>query len=261
MFRTSFLAAALFAAAWPAGADEPRSVDVDGTAFVVTFASGQVLRSPDIVGATLTISTSRGILRLRIDAVERDPDSVKGPVWLHDFAIQAADGSWQRMCEAGPDGRRQGFPLSGQPRADGRLEPAEPGIFELVCTAGARGKCVRFGYLPWIDTAMLDLYNACVRMVRADYCGDGEASTRDGTRIDLYDDRGIQRPDNDPADSFEAGWTADGATCVARTRIPENISLSQLAEACPRLKGRVGAVCTEENARTLGAQLFNRSRP
>lgn len=261
MYRNLLAATAFLLAIWPAIADEPKSVEVEGTAFLVTFTSGRTVRSPDIVGATLTISTSRGVLRLRIDSVERDPDAVEGPVWLHNFSVQAADGSWQTMCEAGPDGRRQGFPLSGRPHTDGRLQAAEPGIFELVCTAGARGKCVRLGYLPWADDAKRDLYNACVRLMRADYCGDGTATTRDGTRIDLYDDHAIQKPTNDPSDSFEAGWTADGAVCVARTRVKENVSLPQLVEACPRLKDRIGEGCTEESARGLGAQLFNRSTP
>jgi hypothetical protein len=85
------------------------------------------------------------------------------------------------------------------------MEPAKPGIFEIVCTSGARGKCVRLGYLPWVSAAMRDIYYACVRLVRADYCGDGEATTRDGMRIDLYDDRDVQQSDRDPLQEFEGG--------------------------------------------------------
>jgi hypothetical protein len=262
MFRASLVIATMLGLIVPsAHADELKSIEVDGTAFVVTFADGRLLRSPDLVGATLAIATSQGVIGVRIDAVERDPDAVEGPIWLHSFSIQTADGSWMTMCDPGPDGRRQGFPLAGRPGADGTLEAAEPGTFELVCTAGARGKCVRFGYLPWRDAAMRDLYNSCGHMVRADYCGDDSPTTRDGTRIDIYDDRGIQKPDNDPADMFEAGWTANGAVCVRHARVKENISLPYLVEVCPRLKERVGEMCTEAKARELGAQLFNRSRP
>ena len=91
------------------------------------------------------------------------------------------------------------------------MEIAPPGKFELSCTAGVRAKCVRFGYLPWRDYGTRQLFNACIRMMRADYCGDGQATTRDGTLIDIYDDLGMQKLDEISACAFEAGWTADGA--------------------------------------------------
>jgi hypothetical protein len=236
-----------------------RGVEVDGTEFKVTLSDGRALRSSELVGATLDIGTRYGLVRLYINTVERDPDARYSPVWLHTFSIVAADGSSRNLCEAGPDGRQQGFPLAMRPRADGAMEPTEPGVFELVCTAGARGKCVRFGYLPWISAAMRDMYNACVRMVRADYCGDGKGTTRTGTMIDYYDNRGIQQPANDARFEFEAGWTATGAVCVRHVRIKDNISLEELAASCPRLRTRLGSACTEDNARALGATVFVRS--
>jgi ADYC domain len=262
-FGRRCLTAALLAGGLPltTGAAELQSIDVDGTEFRVTLTDGRVLRSAELVGATLTISTSGGTMRLRIDVVERDRETAIVPVWLHSFSTEAADGSRQPLCDPGPDGGRQGFPLAGRPRSDGAMEPAEPGIFEIVCTSGARGKCVRFGYPPWVSAAMRDIYNACVRTIRADYCGEGEGTTRDGMRIDLYDDRGIQKSDSDPTRDFEAGWTAAGAVCVRHVRVKENISLEGLAASCPRLRDRVGTTCTEELARALGATLFVRSLP
>jgi hypothetical protein len=240
---------------------EPRSVEVDGTEFKVTLSDGHTLRSAELVGATLTIGTSGGLVRLRIDAVERDPDAKNQPVWLHSLSTEAPDGAFHNLCEAGPDGRRQGFPLAFKPGPDGAFEPPEASLFELVCTAGARGKCVRFGYLPWASEAMREVYNACVRMVRADYCGEGEGTTRNGTLIDYYDAADIEEPARDPRFEFEAGWNAAGAVCVRRVRIKENISLEKLAASCPRLRDRLGTTCTEENARALGATVFVRSLP
>src|SRR5262249_33548919 len=124
---------------------------------------------------------------------------------------------------------------------------------------------IRFGYRPWEAGAdgrsQRDLYNACIRMVRADYGGQGDGTTRNGTLIDIYDALGIQQPDMDDEDEFEAGWDLYGAVCVRHARIKENVSLEQLERQSPRLRGRTGAVCTEEFARAHGAQLFNRSRP
>src|SRR5687767_1020573 len=94
-----------------AEAAELRSVEADGTEFKVMLSDDRVLRSRELVGAVLTIGGARrGPMRLRIDAVERDPDAKRGEVWLHTLSTQAADGSWQNLCDPGPDGRRQGFP-------------------------------------------------------------------------------------------------------------------------------------------------------
>jgi hypothetical protein len=108
---------------------------------------------------------------------------------------------------------------------------------------------------------MLRLYNTCTRMVRADYCGGGDGTTRNGMSIDLYDDRSIQTPDNDPTQEFEAGWTENGAVCVRHVRVKENTSLNALAKSCPRLREHLGSDCTEASARALGAIVFNRSAP
>ena len=42
---------------------------------------------------------------------------------------------------------------------------------------------------------MIDWYNACIRLLRADYCGDGRPFTRDGTLVDIYDHLGGHRSD------------------------------------------------------------------
>jgi hypothetical protein len=265
--KTSVLCFALACGlAGPAAAQSVslKSVEVQATEFKVTLADGRVLRSRDLVGARLVIAMGGQAVRVRIDGVEPDPDARNGEVMLHTFSAELADGTWQNVCDPGPDGRRQGFPVAGRPRPDGMLEPAEPGVFELACTSGALGKCIRFGYRPWAFAQGLELrevYNACIRMVRADYCGNGTPTTKDGMRIDIYDDLGIQKPENEGETDFEAGWTEEGAACVRHVRVKENASLESLVAACPRLKDRVGPACTEEAARKFGARLFNRSRP
>jgi hypothetical protein len=265
MIRTLLLAAAallpaIFApAAAQSGAVTVTAVAAEGTQFRLTLSDGRVLRSPELEGAVLTVQTEAGPRRVRLATVERDPDAKSGDVWLHRMLVEQPDGSLVDLCGEGPDGRRQGFPLASRMHPDGRTETTAPEVFELVCSGGARAKCVRFGYLPWRGAAEAATYNACLRMVRADYCGDGAGTTRDGMSIDLYDDQGVQKPDMAPDQAFEAGWTAQGAVCVAHVRVKENTSLDALARACPRLAGRLGAGCTEGAARGLGAVIFNRS--
>jgi hypothetical protein len=242
-----------------------KAIDVDGTRFRVALVDGRTLYSADLVGATLSIVLGGRVTRVRIDGVERDPRSQHGDVWLHDFSTPDDAGGWRPLCMPDRDGRRQGFPIAGRAGRDRRIAPAEPGVLELTCTGGALAKCIRWDYRPWAAAAdgrpLRDIYDACVRMVRADYGGDGEGTTRNGMRIDLYDDVGIQAPAGDPIDAFEAGWSADGAVCVHHVRVKENTSLAVLEEKHPRLKGRTGAICTEAFARAHGAVIFNRSPP
>jgi hypothetical protein len=252
----------LLSAACPAHAAAPAPIlDVVGTEFRLTLPGKAVARSRDLVGAVLTLSNG---LSIRIDAVEGDPDDGQGHILLHTFAVRGDDGAWANLCEPGPDGRQQGFPLSGRFLPDGRLVGGPAGSFEIVCSSGAQGKCARFGYKPWLAAPdgrpLRDHYNACVRMVRADYCGDGNGTTRDGTAIDLYDRLGLQRSEAAPGMSFEAGWGPDGAACIAHVRVPENVTLDRLHAACPRLTQRPsGPACTEAEAAALGALIFNNS--
>src|SRR5262249_52952547 len=135
-----------------------------------------------------------------------------------------------------------------------------PHAFSLTCTSGAQGKCVRFGYKPWKQapdgTSLWDHHQACTRLLRADYCGDGTAHTRDGTMVDLYDRYAIQAEEPLPGMSFAAAWDAAGAVGVRRPRIPALISLEALARACPRLASRLGEACSEDEPHAL---LFDRS--
>ena len=189
-----------------------RSVEAVGTSFVVTLQSGRVLHSPDLVGAVLSIVVGDATVRLRIVGIERDPldkrpgVATEDAVWLHSLSVEGPDGAWRNMCQPGPDGRTQGFPLAGQSAPDATMREAAPGVFELVCSAGAQGKCVRFGYRPWAGTPdgtpLRAMYNACVHMVRGDYAGENSPKTRNGMLIDIFDSWNIQESVADPAMVF-----------------------------------------------------------
>jgi ADYC domain len=174
-------------------------------------------------------------------------------VVLHHFVVRDRDGGQVDLCDPDADGRSLGFPI-----------PNDRGGFDLTCTSGAVGKCVRWGYRPWEERPggppLKALHQACVHMARADYGGDGYGSTRDGTLIFFCDRFGIHACGQGALMGFEAGWGRDGATCVARPRIPGH-TLEQLAERYPQLKPRLGAGCTEDGARSDPATLlFNRSQ-
>lgn len=237
-----------------------RSVAVERTAFRITLADGRVLSGNDLVGVTFTMADGRGgQVPVRIDAVQTDPRDPAGEITLYSFSVaDPATGARRDLCEPDPYRERWGFPVTFG--MDGA--PLPDGAFAIVCTGGARAKCLRFGYKPWgpdmAGVPARTLYDACVHMVRADYCGDGKGYTRNGTTIDLYDRFGIQKDEPMAGMRFEAGWGPQGAVCVAHTRIPENGTLDDLLAACPRLRqAPTGEDCTEASA--SGALLFNKS--
>ncbi len=246
--------ALLGAPSWSGAQTKPAVsfIAVEGTEFVVTLGSGRVLRSKDLIGAVVDVRFEGEKAKLRITGAEPDPTEPSGTVWLHTVEAPQADGSWANFCTPGPDGRQQGFPLRDA-----------AGGLEFTCTSGALGKCVRFGYRQWTTgpdgTSLAPLHAACVRMVRGDYGGQGQAFTKNGMLIDIYDPLGIQTLDGPQGQAFEAGWTPAGAVCVHHVRVKENVTLAQLEAGFPQLRGRTGAVCTEGFARQNGAILFNRS--
>jgi len=237
-----------------------QGVAVEGTAFRVMLSDGRIIPQDQLPGTILAIGDGTGRQRrIRIDAVERDARDAAGEVVLYTLSEQdPTSKEWRNLCLPDPDGRRLGFPLVGTFTPSGRYEAA-PGRILITCTGGAEGKCVRFGYKPWAkgpgDVPLAPYYQACVRLVRADYCGDGVGHTRDGTPIDIFDRIGIQRDEIAPGITFEAGWGPDGAICVRHTRLRDVLDEGALAAQCPRLAGSMGATCDE----TTPALLFNRS--
>jgi hypothetical protein len=260
------LAALSFAACGKETGPEPSefvSLAVRGTSFEAVDSKGKTWGSKDLVGAVLNVRLGMSAARIRIDAVSPDVGG-SSEVLLHKFSTSSADGKWHSLCNPTPDGRTVGFPLRGRWSANGQLEDSGPGHFEIVCAAGAQGKCVRVGYRPWErlpdGSPALRLFNACIRMFRADYSGRGVPTTEDGTVIAFFDKFGINiQPIDEPFD-FEAGWDDRGAVCVHHPRIRRNVSLKQIEQSSARLRGRTGEGCNQESAETLGALIFNGSR-
>ncbi len=247
------LAAMLAAAAAPAMSFAQGRLTAEGTEFVLLMADGRALRSAELVGATLRVSARGRAIDVTIRSVEDDRDAVGGRVVLHHLVVKDQGGKPVDLCAPDAQGRSRGFPVP-----DGR------GGFDLTCTSGAIGKCIRWGYRPWEEQAggppLRDLHQTCVYMTRADYGGDGSTATREGTIVFVCDRFGVRRCDVEAPLAFEAAWGVAGAICVARPRIPELVSLAQLAVRYPRLETRLGPACSEESARRdPAALLFNRS--
>ncbi len=236
------------------------NVKVVGARFEVRDASGRLLPQDEVVGATFNGADALGRpIQLLVRSVQTDPTDKESEILLYELmAENPQTGEWSNICGPAPDGSTSAFPVEGVSEAISGSRS-----FTLTCTSGAIGKCVRMGYKPWKmknGESLRDYHEACVRMMRADYCGDGLGRTRNGTLINLYDRIGIQTPDPEPQ-AFEAAWGKDGAVCVRKTRIEEIATLADIVAACPqRLKSHTGSACDENRAgKNPQALLFNRS--
>jgi hypothetical protein len=262
------VAAALLAVAHPlasvaAQPDDVLSVvGVVGTSLKLATANGATVDGLQLAGRTVVVGQSGAEQRFRIVGVQRDPR--QPDLLLHEVEALGADGAWRNACLPDADGQRLLVFIAGYFTPGGEHVP-DPKRVSVSCTMGVQAKCLRNGYRYWDDRRGAGtgepLYQACTRMFRADYGGDGDGWTRNGTPIDLYDVYGIQHPEPASDLEFEAAWGPGGALCVNHTRVADRINLATLLQRYPRLAAMPsGEQCTEEWARRQpGVVLFNKS--
>jgi hypothetical protein len=194
-------------------------IALNGSELVGVARDGQPISGADMVGTTLSGQLSDGsTLPLRIDAAA-PLDGANADVWAYSISYKA-EGGWAPLCTSAT----QAIPLagtwnlaSGVPGAGSWSESSDS--FTLACRGAALAKCVELGYKPWktVDGVLLrDHHQACTRMVRADYCGDGRSWTADGTPINLYDNVGLQA--DEASWAVDAAWSPEGAVCVGSIR-------------------------------------------
>lgn len=219
----------------------PLPAAVEGTSLVVVAADGRRVTGRALVGAIVVGSDPASVEdAFRIDAVGVDPDDAE--IVLYTLSSRnPRTGAWRPHCVPDARGVAGAFFLSGSWDDSGTHRRDDR--FSVTCTSGAIGKCVRYGYKPWKTAAdgrsMWDYHQACTRLVRADYCGNGLTHTREGVQIEI-----LSRfaPEEEPGTDLvpEAAWDAGGATCVARPRLT-TWSLDRIEAECPeRLRGRTG---------------------
>jgi hypothetical protein len=206
----------------------PSGVMPDGT--LVGVSGTGALTGNGIVGSKWTGGLSDGTtVRLRIEEAQRLQDD-NVDLWSYRFSVSAR-GVTLPLCVdsaghavfadtvGGTWNFAEGVPGGGAYHADTTQ-------FTIACRGSTIAKCLEVGYTPW-NGATRELA-ACVRALRADYCGDGTSFTVDGTLVRVSDDLEIQ-PD-DSAWVPEAEWSPDGALCVSKKK---NTRFSQVAHETP----------------------------
>ena len=199
--------------------EQTSDMGLRGTELTGTLPS-RVVGGADFVGSALRFVDSSGVTgEVAVTQVDVDPSDSTGETMLYTLVTyDASTGTVKNICSPDPDGRAAAIPLRGRWDASGAY--VNDSSISFNCTSGVIAKCVRWGYHPWQTVqgqSLAPYHQACTRMARADYCGDGVTHTQEGTLIDMYDNLGKFTPDFGLT-LFEASWTPDGAYCVARDR-------------------------------------------
>ena len=94
---------------------------------------------------------------------------------------------------------------------------------------GAVGKCVGAGLFPDTSPNSKATFLACLRAIRADYCGTGLSLTEKGTPLGIYDFRADGPHDACIAGGcFEASWNEAGATCISHKRYEHLVRMATI---------------------------------
>ena len=161
----------------------------------------------------------------------RDVDLIPGTdIWEYDFDFAQSYGYWSKFCTDGQGNAVKALALPDvwDPDTGAKISPRPAGAVTFACKDAALAKCVLFGYRPWASASLADHHQACTRMVRADYCGDGTAHTVTGTPMHVLDQLGIQTAAPNGSYLVEAEWGPDGAVCLN----PGNTRLANAVVGC-----------------------------
>jgi hypothetical protein len=182
-----------------------------------------------------------GAVTLRVDNVYPGTGADQD-VWSYRVSYQnAEDGQWYPLCTKSDGSATNAIALEGrwdyrQGVAGGGSKIHDTTSFTFACEHAALAKCVRFGYAPWrsVDgVSLADHHQACTRMVRADFCGDGTSYTADGKWVNLYDALSVQV--DTESWSKEAAWSTEGAQCFTsqtRASAPITCASGRQMETC-----------------------------
>ena len=188
-------------------------ISFNGISFNGISFNGISFNGTDFIGADLEAQLSNGMtIPMRIDDI--DPLDSDPELLAYEVSVSDGAGGWSSLCGYEEDGSaRRALPVEGTWNTTTGAW-VDTGLVSFACRKASIAKCIEFGYRPWEGFG--DHHKACVRMLRADYCGDGTPHTVNGTPINLYDNAGVQvDTESWPVD---AEWGPDGAHCVNHVR-------------------------------------------
>lgn len=258
-------------------------VAIDGGELVV--AKPRRRAAADLVGTRFDATLVDGkTVAMRITGVVRHKKLSDGPPpgpRHSDYVIQYKSGNrWAPLC---PSEAPAAMLVSGSfghapdGRPNGDYDPTRTHL-TFACRDGVAAKCQGWGYWSW-NPKRAAYFQACTRMARADYCGNGRSRTVDETMINYLDLHRKPLGQLKAMDGFEpeavwglgAAGKPPAAICLSRTRWstiplgPRSACFELLPD--PRDEAATGGnprFCdgmTVKDWAAAGAVFVNRSRP
>ncbi|WAS97320.1 ADYC domain-containing protein [Nannocystis punicea] len=203
----------------------------------------QLFTGAQLVGAVIDLDIDGEPWKLRFDDIYKNPAAPTSDVWFYDISIQApGDPGWESLCFDHLGQPTQAIPLANHWDLTTGARIVDPGVVTFACRDAVLAKCVEWGYRPWAtagSTSLANHHQACTRMARADYCGDGTPHTFTGTPIDVLDKLSpriqaaatLSRSNWGP----EAEWGPSGAVCVGdmmRLKLLDDAGVPYAYPAC-----------------------------
>ncbi|HEY8375012.1 MAG TPA: ADYC domain-containing protein [Nannocystis sp.] len=193
---------------------------LEGSNLVVKAKDGTLVSGDGLDSAKLKFEIrENGVTQKKtLKILDAKPLAPGSDVWVYDITIQVQGGPWQPLCLDSAGEPTQAILLGDtwSPETGARRAPLA-GALTFACRDAALAKCVEWGYRPWSTAggmSLRDFHQACTRLVRADYCGDGTSHTFNGTPVHALDEVGVQAPEPGATFAVEAEWNADGAVCL-----------------------------------------------
>lgn len=207
----------------PSGDRHP--VEFDGSALVAKTNNGD-FQGIDLLDWTLVFELGGHETRVTVAGFELHPDWVGGadiPTYaLGVFTGPSGEEELESVC---PDLSFEHTNVVFTPGEtyDSTSLTVQPGITDRVtmsCRGHAVAKLKFLGHDPNDGYgSSVEARQAALKMLTADYCGDGQANTSVGHPLNFTDDLGLFDPHYfAPASDMEARWDENGAVCLNEPR-------------------------------------------
>jgi hypothetical protein len=259
-------------------------ISISGSEIVAVLDNGAISRGKDLIGATFQTYFDPGpeLYTFKIDDAYQEAGAGLQDIWWYKTSYKSESASsYSPVCTNAAGVGDTGVFLSGMywdETTGNRID--QPDSFTFACADGVLAKCTHIGYRPWATgtsckkagstkdcrtVSLKDHHQACTRMLRADYCGDGVPHTLDGTVLDIFDY--LQPPVQLREENWqmESRWIPTGATCLTAPRHPE--LLGKMPFSCTDASGkeRKLSACnpyeTAEDKRGLIVSTFPKATP